>query len=525
MKLSPPVAATKTARRHEIPTATARARSARAAHPLLSWRSRGALAMLAFGLCLSAAHASPPEIRTSVRNTVPGCVTPQRLMAFLKQRNQNLDPRFEGIADWYRRHGEAWRVRWDYAFFQMAVETNFLSYKRGNGGWGDVNPRQNNFAGLGTTGGGVPGDSYPNVSTGVLAQIQHLVVYSGERIADPIGSRTKLKQNDIIELMASLSGHTTFSDLSRRWAADKHYGAAIEWVAGSYRSAYCNQSAERTTAAARTETAAAEDLPPAAALGGPAAAEPKAKPVLPVRTIWSREMQAADMAADKAAKMASTTAPTPAQKRHPATAPAAKMKPAATAPAPQAPVAATPAAMTPVATAAPSAEKKPAVSVTPQLAQRTAPAAPVQFAQAGATPKITGSAPMAAPPALRHTVEPASMPVETRAFAFAAAMNRAAAPSAPEPVAASRRCRVLAASYGGKKTLLVRAHTDGELRYTALTVLEGFERSMLERYLKANAPEGSSLGEFPTKDAALAKARELCPGAAQTPSLEGAGAG
>ncbi len=52
-------------------------------------------------------------------------------------------------------------------------------------------PKQNNFAGLGTTGGGVPGDSYPDVNTGVLAQIQHLVVYSGERIDEPVGARTQ----------------------------------------------------------------------------------------------------------------------------------------------------------------------------------------------------------------------------------------------------------------------------------------------------------------------------------------------
>ena len=106
-------------------------------------------------------------------------------MAFLRSRNPTIDARFEGIAEHYRKHGETWRVRWDYAFFQMAVETNFLSFKKGSGRGGDVTPRQNNFAGLGTTGGGVPGDSFPDVTTGVLAQIQHLVVYSGEAIADP----------------------------------------------------------------------------------------------------------------------------------------------------------------------------------------------------------------------------------------------------------------------------------------------------------------------------------------------------
>ena len=98
-------------------------------------------------------------------------------MAFLTERNTRLDPRFRDIAVWYKRHGEALGVRWDYAFFQMVIETNFLTYLRGNGKRGDVDPRQNNFAGIGTTGGGVPGDSFPDVSTGVRGQIEHLVVY------------------------------------------------------------------------------------------------------------------------------------------------------------------------------------------------------------------------------------------------------------------------------------------------------------------------------------------------------------
>ena len=200
---------------------------------------RLAVAATLLGLATGVAAAAPPKIRTDSDNTVPRCVTPKRLMAFLKTRNSNLDPRFANIASFYKRHGEAWHVRWDYAFFQMAVETNFLTYRKGDGGWGDVNPKQNNFAGLGTTGGGVPGDSYPDVDTGVLAQIQHLVVYSGERIDDPVGARTKLKQDDIIETMASKKGLTTFADLSRRWAADRHYGASIEWVANNFRQSFC----------------------------------------------------------------------------------------------------------------------------------------------------------------------------------------------------------------------------------------------------------------------------------------------
>jgi hypothetical protein len=86
------------------------------------------------------------------------------------------------------------------------------------------------------------------------------------------------------------------------------------------------------------------------------------------------------------------------------------------------------------------------------------------------------------------------------------------APPAPEQVAAAKRCRIMSASYGGKKTILVLARKGGEARYTALTVLDGFERSMLDNFVKQHAPGGASIGEFDTREAALAKAKQMCRG-------------
>ena len=190
-------------------------------------------------------------------------------------------------------------MRWDYAFFQMAVETNFLTYRTGNGSWGDVNPKQNNFAGLGTTGGGVPGDSYPDVTTGVLAQIQHLVVYSGERIDEPVGARTRLKQDDILTTMASKKGRTTFADLARRWAADRHYGASIEWVANNFRQSFCTgpdpvEEAEGkpTPPKPQKRQAPKQELARAANLGGPTAGNTRRRrpPVRPCARSGRRPM-------------------------------------------------------------------------------------------------------------------------------------------------------------------------------------------------------------------------------------------
>ncbi len=190
------------------------------------------------------AAASPPPIRLSATNQVPACVTPERLMRFLLTRNRRLLRKFRRIADWYKQHGEAWRVRWDYAFYQMAIETNFLTYRAPSGRMGDVDPKQNNFAGIGTTGGGVPGNSFPDVSTGVLAQIQHLVVYSGEEIANPVAPRTRLKQDVILRLSKPVARRraVTFQDLSGRWAVDRRYGRSIEYVARLYRRRFCRDN-------------------------------------------------------------------------------------------------------------------------------------------------------------------------------------------------------------------------------------------------------------------------------------------
>lgn len=259
----------------------------------------GALLRLAAGLGLAASLASaaaagqPPEIRTSAANRVPVCVTPDRLMEMVTRRNPALEPRFRTIATAYKTHGEALGIRWDYAFFQMLLETNYLSYRRGNGDWGDVRPRQNNFAGIGATGGGVPGDSFPDVSTGVLAQMQHLLAYSGEHVAEPVANRTREKQDDIIEESRRLKRPVRFGDLTRRWAADKAYARSIESVADAYRSTFC-KSPERPVIAAtsalpqrRTSPRSAASADARVALNAPAPT-PAVRPApAPACQVWA----------------------------------------------------------------------------------------------------------------------------------------------------------------------------------------------------------------------------------------------
>ena len=97
-------------------------------------RKVGALLVFA-SLATTISPAAVPElpaILVTPRNAVPACVTPGRLMAFLKMRNPELNSRYDGIATEYMRFGELLGIRWDFAFYQMVVETGALSYWRGS---------------------------------------------------------------------------------------------------------------------------------------------------------------------------------------------------------------------------------------------------------------------------------------------------------------------------------------------------------------------------------------------------------
>lgn len=481
------------------------------------------VAVLAATWFFASAALSAPAIRTGAGNPVPACVSPEKLMRFLSDRNQTVDPRYANIARWYKHWGDAWRVRWDYAFFQMALETNYLKYRQGNGRRGDVHERQNNFAGIGATGGGVPGDRFPDIKTGVHAQIQHLVAYSGERLADPIAPRTQLKQDDIIEQSRRLRRPVTFGDLARRWAADRRYARSIDFVAGQFRDRYCSGATAAAATPARdapvpqpARRPSSRDFPPPSGLGGPKplrlagpdelpwansgqavtnpagtappeilapeiiapeiiapaspaeTASPPKGANFPVRTIWSRDGE-------------TDAAPVPARRPKP------QAKPA------------------PAATRAAETKSEP---------QPETSAAPVDGAPLLPTFRISPTTP-----------QPSRLggPVAEEQFARPSAPVTAAAPAKPSarfkdivvtsaPVPETAPCRVLTASYGGKKTLLVRAALNGETRYTALTVLDGFEKSMFDIYTKAHAEGAEIVGEYATREDALADARANCPG-------------
>lgn len=196
-----------------------------------------------------ASHAATtPAILMTGSNTVPACVTPERMMAFLRQRNPSLDPKFGEIAQYYQILGNTLGLRWDFAFFQMLIETNYLSFKRPNGQWGLVRPDQNNFAGLGAFDGN-PGERFGEVSLGVLAHLQHILMYAGQRQDNAIAERTRKVQDWILPWAQGFNRPLTFSDLTKKWSPnDNGYAQDILATSERFQEIYCQRRATEASA-------------------------------------------------------------------------------------------------------------------------------------------------------------------------------------------------------------------------------------------------------------------------------------
>ena len=218
--------------------------------------------LILLGALLAAPNAfaaSLPAIIASADNPVPKCVRPAALMDFVAERNAQrqppraIEPRFANLAALYQRIGQCVArppeqcvaVRWDYAFFQMLIETNYLTFRRPDGAPGGVPPQDNNFAGVGATVPGKPGERFMDVATGVLAHLQHVLMYSTTRIPNPVAKRTRQVQDDVQDAMRKLHRPVTFADLAREWTGtDRNtYGADMRKLAEKYAATFCREQA------------------------------------------------------------------------------------------------------------------------------------------------------------------------------------------------------------------------------------------------------------------------------------------
>ncbi len=152
----------------------------------------------------------PLRIASRGRAQVP------ELVVFFTETNPRVDrARLTEIARAYLDEAAAEGINSDVAFCQMVHETDYLRFG------GEARAWQNNFCGLGVTGGGPRGLSFPSVRIGVRAHIQHLKAYADAEplrrsCVDPRFALVRRARAPFVE------------DLAGTWATDPQYGVKLK---------------------------------------------------------------------------------------------------------------------------------------------------------------------------------------------------------------------------------------------------------------------------------------------------------
>lgn len=129
--------------------------------------------------------------------------------------NTSKTDRAKRIAPIYIKYGELFNLRADLAWAQMEHETGFLEFK------GDVKPHQNNFVGIGAT-GGVPGNSFATEELGVIAHYAHLAWYYFKDHVNAYCSN-KYDPRHFGSYHYKYTGNTSLAFLSGQWAVPGIY--------------------------------------------------------------------------------------------------------------------------------------------------------------------------------------------------------------------------------------------------------------------------------------------------------------
>ncbi|MFA5901676.1 MAG: glucosaminidase domain-containing protein [Hyphomicrobium sp.] len=412
--------------------------------------------------------AELPEVKLSAANTVPSCATPPQLMAYLQSRNPRLDGRYQDLAALYKKHGEALGIRWDVAFFQMILETGALRYT------GDVRPDQNNFAGLGASGGGAHGERFPDVSTGVKAHLQHLLMYAGVHVDDPVAERTRKVQEwgVLTDWQKSIDGPMTYTLVAKQWApTSRNYVRDVSAITDGFYSSYCNGVDLNSNAPQEARQDEPETTRVASAETDAVAAETSTKVSgadIAKRNIEAERNQSGTLNGLGAGMLASVDAnkSAPAEDAPPVTLLNGKSD------------------NDTGAAAAPPPAKKPSS----KTASKT---------NAKADKKIAATT-SGAPDAGK------SASVQTASIGSAATQLKV-------PPAKGGKCKVWTASYGGQRAVIIKASGTGTVNYTVLDVTEANEKREVDAYIAAYAKGGERIGSFTNQTKALTKAFELCP--------------
>ena len=172
-------------------------------------------------------HGSPMIVLRENYSDVPimgePVATQDQMVNYINKRNPapKLNCTVKQLVHLYYVEGGREGIRPDIALCQAIKETGVWGYG------GDVIPEQNNYCGLGTTGGGVKGEFFATPQLGVRAHIQHLLSYASKRMprVEVVDPRYELIKKFRPQIFGKL---TKWTELNGVWAVPgNHYGEDI----------------------------------------------------------------------------------------------------------------------------------------------------------------------------------------------------------------------------------------------------------------------------------------------------------
>lgn len=172
-------------------------------------------------------HGEPMIVLREKYDDVPifgeAVATQGQMVNFINKRNPNpkINCTVEELVEIYYDEASKEGIRADIVICQAIKETGTWKYG------GDVIPEQNNFCGLGTTGGGVKGEFFPTPRIGARAHVQHLLAYTSKRLPreEVVDPRYELIKKFRPQIFGKL---TNWTQLNGVWAVPgNHYGEDI----------------------------------------------------------------------------------------------------------------------------------------------------------------------------------------------------------------------------------------------------------------------------------------------------------
>lgn len=150
-----------------------------------------------------------------------GLCSRNKMINFIRKHNGNI-ANADSLVDTYISEGNRENIRFDVAFAQSILETGYFKFIGSAVEFGDYN-----FAGLGVTQNGKKGNIYPDMTTGVRAQIQHLKAYANAEPlrADCVDVRFKYVKRGCAPYVEWLGQKENPHGLG--WATGKDYGSKI----------------------------------------------------------------------------------------------------------------------------------------------------------------------------------------------------------------------------------------------------------------------------------------------------------